>query len=284
MISNNNSYKNIKSCGPRPLPAPFTVQNIFSAHDYRWENKFYFAGESHKYHEVVYVKEGEITVSEDDRIYRLSKGGLIVHAPYEFHRISTDTGAHVLLFSFECEQRLPEKIYDGFFVLSIEEEAEFSRLFERIFTFFHGTAESCVSERAAAEIPSLLPAFFFSLTTENHTHSSSALSKSEEEYRRCVELMKASVYENLTLDELAARNHLSVSYLKQLFSRYAGVGAKAYYTTLRLNETIRLLESGISVTEVASRLCFSSPEYLSLFFKKHLGTPPGRWRSRNKLN
>ena len=284
MISYNSDRENTKTSGPKPLPLPFTVQNVFSAHDYMWRSKFYFSGESHKYHEIVYVADGEITVSEDDRIYHLKKDELIVHAPYEFHRISTENGAHVLIFSFECDELLPEEIYDGFFILTIEEKAAFERLFQRVYAFFHGEPGDGERERAAKEIPSLLPAFFFTLAAESHSHSSSTHSKSEEEYRKTVETMRAAVYESLSLYEIAARNHLSVSYLKQLFSRYAGVGAKTYYTTLRLNEAIRLLEGGMSVAEVASRLNFSSPEYFSLFFKKQVGTPPGKWRSRNKTN
>jgi quercetin dioxygenase-like cupin family protein len=85
----------------------------------------YFSGESHKYHEVVFVMDGEVTISEDDRIYYLSKGDLIVHAPYEFHRIATDKGAQILLFSFDTDEAFPDKLYDGFFVLSEEEKIEF---------------------------------------------------------------------------------------------------------------------------------------------------------------
>ena len=48
------------------------------------------------------------------------------------------------------------------------------------------------------------------------------------------------------------------------------------------DEAIKLLEDGEAVTEVSAKLNFSSPEYFSLFFKKHTGLPPGRWRSELK--
>ena len=59
-------------------------------------------------------------------------------------------------------------------------------------------------------------------------------------------------------------------------------GVKQYYATIRLNEAIKLLEEGEAVTEVSAKLNFSSAEYFSLFFKKHTGLPPGRWRSELK--
>lgn len=170
-------------------------------------------------------------------------------------------------------------MYDGFFVLSIEEEAAFCRLFEKIYTFFHENAED---GSAALEISAFLPAFLLSVASTHKGHHTSAHSKSEEEYKRLVEAMQSTVSENLSFEELAQRCHTSVSYVKHLFHRYAGVGAKSYYTTLRLNETLKLLDEGVTVAEIARRLNFSSPEHLSLFFKKHMGTPPGRYRSQGK--
>jgi AraC-like DNA-binding protein/mannose-6-phosphate isomerase-like protein (cupin superfamily) len=275
MISYNFISPNDKNFGTKLLPHPIAVSNIYTAHNFNWKKKFYFSGESHKYHEAVFVLEGEVTVSEDDRIYHLKSGDFIVHAPYEFHRISTDTGAQVLLFSFETEGAFPNEVYDGFFALSIEEEAAFCRLFDKIYTFYHGEAED---GGCALEIASALPAFLLSLATPHRAHHASAHSKSEEEYKKLVEAMRDSVRENLSLEEIAERCHTSVRYVKHLFHRYADVGAKSYYTTLRLNETVRLLDEGVTVAEIARRLNFSSPEYMSLFFKKHTGKTPAEYK------
>ena len=89
------------------------------------------------------------------------------------------TGAQVLLFSFETEGAFPNEVYDGFFALSIEEEAAFCRLFDKIYTFYHGEAED---GGCALEIASALPAFLLSLATPHRAHHASARSKSEEEY------------------------------------------------------------------------------------------------------
>ncbi len=280
MISYNNISHGDMLAGSKPLPSPIIIKNLYSAHNYKWENKFYFSGESHKYHEVVYILAGEVTISEEDRIYHLRQGELIVHEPYEFHRIATDTGAHVLLFSFESEGLFPGLIYEGFFRLTVEEQTAYCRLFDKIYAFYH-RADS-IDDYLSLEISSLLPSFLLSLSSAHCANQSSASSKSEKEYKLLAETMKGVVCENLSLEDIAAKTHISVSYAKYLFRRYAGVGAKRYYTALRLNEAIRLLEEGESVTEVAAKLNFSSPEYFSLFFKKHTGLPPGRWRDKNK--
>ena len=97
------------------------------------------------------------------------------------------------------------------------------------------------------------------------------------EYTRLVETMNKAIYENLSLEELAAARHISISYIKQLFKRYAGISPKAYYARLRCTEAIRQLQAGSSVTEVSDALHFSSPSYFSAFFKKMTGQPPARY-------
>ena len=281
MFSYNKFDADYHKSGVKPLPSPLVVSNIFSAHHYNWKEKFNFSGESHKYHEAVFVYEGEVTVSEDDRIYHLSERSLILHAPYEFHRIATDTGAKVMLFSFETEELFPEAVYDGFFVLSIEEAESYRRLFDKIYEFYH-LEQSPPDPTLALEIASLLPSFFLSLSKAHSTHHSAVQSRSEAEYKKIVEVMRESVSKNLSLEDVAKEVHMSVSYLKHLFHKYAGVGAKHYYATLRLNEVIKLLECDLSIAEIAARLNFSSPEYLSLFFKKHTGLPPGKFKSQNR--
>ena len=281
MILDNLVAPTDEDCGIKTLQPPFVVKNIFTAHRYIWKDKYYYLGESHKFHEVVYILNGDVTISEDDSIYYLTKGDLIVHAPYEFHKIATDARAEVLIFSFDSNELFPDAVYDGFFVLSLEEEQNFCRLFDKIYNFYHYEKDVKDFKALSKEIASALPAFFYNLASTHKTYHSGIRSRSEEEYKSIVEIMKRNLYENLSLEEIAEQNHTSLSYVKHLFHRYAGVGAKSYYSTLRLNESIKLLEKGIPVSEVAEMLNFSSPEYFSHFFKKHMGLPPAKWKNQN---
>ena len=285
MISDNKSAGIGKEQKEVPLSAPISISTVFSAWDHLWNENYSFSGESHKYHEVVYVVSGEVTVTEDDRIFRLQKGNLIVHAPYEFHRISTENGARVLVFTFDTDFHFPYELYSGYFTLNETERRIIEEIFKTVHTFYRQATEggAGVDTYLQQEIASAVPAFLLSLVrTHTSNLSSHVMSKSEEEYKCIVDTMKRTVNDNLSLEDIAALNHVSVSYVKKLFQRYAGIGAKEYYSTLRYNEVIRLCESGAPIAEIAERLNFSSPEYLSLFFKKRMGVPPGRWRNTKK--
>ena len=90
--------------------------------------------------------------------------------------------------------------------------------------------------------------------------------------------MRENVMQNLPLTEIAALCYVSVSYLKLLFRKYAGASPKEYYSNLRLTEAILLIKEGLSTTEIAERMKFSSPNYFCSFFKKRTGVTPSEYR------
>ena len=90
-------------------------------------------------------------------------------------------------------------------------------------------------------------------------------------------VMQQGLYENLTLEQIATACHISTSYLKVLFARYAGISPKAYYLKMRYNEALNLLKKGLSATEVATKMNFSSPSYFSAFMKRYAGLPPAKY-------
>ena len=52
----------------------------------------------------LYILDGELCVSADERIYNMSQGELIFHKPLEFHKfiVNNPKGATVLTFSFSA--------------------------------------------------------------------------------------------------------------------------------------------------------------------------------------
>ena len=96
------------------------------------------------------------------------------------------------------------------------------------------------------------------------------------EYQRIVSFMSKNILENLTLEDVASRTNISVSYMKILFKTYAGIGPKSYYNLLRVQKATELLNKGASITEVSLAMNFSSANYFSVFFKRETGSPPSQ--------
>ncbi|HIS78036.1 MAG TPA: helix-turn-helix domain-containing protein [Candidatus Caccousia stercoris] len=93
------------------------------------------------------------------------------------------------------------------------------------------------------------------------------------------ELLDRSLYEPVTVDDLAAAVGLSPSQLTRVFSARFGVTPYRYLLSRRL-ETARLLLRGtaLPVREIAFRLCFSDEHYFSSLFRRKTGQTPSAYR------
>ncbi len=262
---------------------PFQIKVLNTAFDFHWNSEFSYRGESHDFGEVVCVMDGEVEVVEDQNVYLLHAGHLIYHAPMEFHRIRSfgDTHPHVMVMSFEHEGTLPSKLKDGVFFLTPTELEEYRNIFLRFYHIINHRDEYFKEDPYQdAEAAWSLSAFLTRLSQKHTPHRHLSNTPMAEEYHKIIETMQRGVCENLTLPEIAARNAVSVSTIKNLFRIYAGISPKDYYSRLRGSEALRLLTKGKSIEEISEALNFSSPCYFSLFFKKQFGMPPGQYRHK----
>ncbi len=266
----------------RYVHSAFDIVGYCSAHDYKWDENFVFNGEAHDLWEIVCVTEGAVEVTEDEKVYSLSAGDMILHAPLEFHRIRSSRGTSPSLYviSFKSVGELSPRLRDGVFSLDEGYLREYSRIFKKISTFLADTdAYADFGYEAAA----LLKAFLISLGRYGEAESRISNVQSALEYQKAVRLMTEGVCENLTLAEIAAKSYISVSYMKLLFKKYAGISPKSYYSNLRVQYAAALLRDGASVESVAERMNFSSPNYFSVFFKQRSGKTPSEYR-RDAIN
>jgi len=258
---------------------PFVIKRVNTGYDYKWDSTFDFAGETHDSWEFVCVLEGEVEIVEEHNVYKLCAGNFIAHAPLEFHRIksSNNTSPHLFVVSFVHEGIMPKSLSEGVFFLSHEEIEELSVIMKDILECLWKDHEK--SETLGAEAALLLSSFAVKLVRRHHPHRTFASSKSAENYRKVIQVMQNSLYENLSLEEISSICAMSTSSIKALFRTYAGIGPKTYYTNMRATEAMRLLGEGKSVEETSDMLNFSSVGYFSYFFKKYFGQPPSFYKN-----
>lgn len=91
--------------------------------------------------------------------------------------------------------------------------------------------------------------------------------------------------ENLTLDDLADVVHVSKYYLSHSFSKAYDTSPINYLLSCRIRESLYLLtETGLSLSEIARTLGFSSPSYFSQSFRRIQGISPMQYRMQNRQN
>ena len=256
------------------IQKPFELTAFFTVFRQTHEAGFTYPGESHRFWEIVYVAAGGIQAIENTEVYELKEGDMILHAPMEFHSIRNhrDTPAKVLITTFSVAGTLPDSLSGGIFALSAKERAEYETLFRRLESFWTQPTDGLDGLLCANRLSAFLIELAGSSSAQRMVSSHSAL-----EYRRVMQAMNENLYTNCTLHELAQELSISVSYMKMLFQRYGGISPKAYYSQLRCNEAVRLLQSGLPAAEVAEKMNFSSPNYFSTFIRRQTGSLPSRY-------
>ena len=96
---------------------------------------------------------------------------------------------------------------------------------------------------------------------------------------QAIRLMEAHVGQPLTTAAIARRAGVAARTLEMIFRRSIGETPGAYYLRLRLNAARRLvLDTRVTMAEIALRTGFSSAAAFSRAFSKAFGQPPARLR------
>lgn len=263
----------------REIKTKFRIESVGCTFDRIFPKDFDFQGESHDFSEIVYVSSGRVQITENERVYLLGGGDMIIHAPMEFHRIKSDADSspHVINLSVRVSGELPGELYKGVFHLDEEKHEEFMRCFRRAHIFVTKNGESENGQYVADAVS----AFLLSVCSQPTETNALLTDASALLYKKLVRDMQSAVCMSISLETLAAQNYISVSYVKKLFRIYANESPKKFYDSLRINEATLLLKRGMSVAEISERMNFSSPNFFTMFFKKHTGMTPSEYK-RNK--
>ncbi|WP_285423777.1 AraC family transcriptional regulator [Pseudomonas sp. efr-133-TYG-103a] len=96
---------------------------------------------------------------------------------------------------------------------------------------------------------------------------------------RAIETMRDGLDKAFDLGRLASQASMSVSHFSRLFSKATGRSPSRYFIHLRM-ETARqlLLESDLSILQVALEVGYASPSHFAQVFKRHSGVTPREYR------
>ena len=95
-----------------------------------------------------------------------------------------------------------------------------------------------------------------------------------------IRLMADATEETLSTAEIADRLGISTRQLERLFGRYLQCSPKKYATTIRLNKARNLLlQTEISITEIAQACGFGSASHFSRVYRERYGVSPSLQRA-----
>ncbi|MBQ7335414.1 MAG: glucosamine-6-phosphate deaminase [Clostridia bacterium] len=244
-----------------------------------FEKYYEYSGERHPFYELVYVVDGTVGVTAGDEVYTLGKGQVLLHQPDEFHRhwSEFESAPRVRNLSFFAAA-VPSY---GVRVLQPTEE-ECGELMQICDAAAQGLAAN--DRNLLNETRVRLELWMLRMTrTEGEAVVRPSL-PSALRYAEIVNVLHAHLKEPLSAQEIAALCNISLSALKKIFTRYAGMGVSRYFTEMKMRYAAERLQAGMRVGEVAAMLGYYDQNYFSTVFRRVMGASPGTFRVTEKKN
>ncbi len=267
-----------------------SVNKLYTLFKKHFENGYNFTGEMHDFWECMYVLNGSMRVSADENVCTLTAGEMIVLKPFQLHKFSVDdeNGVTLFIFSFSMTGELCKKmdgrayqldnsqieIIDKFIEyvdleLSGNSNVEHTKFYWNILTYFENN--DIFLQTVANNICRIM------LMLLSGARSLSKIKTHETElFNRALNIMNDNIMSDISVTMLAKSLDISVSSLKRLFDKYAGISVHKYFLTLKIKKATFMLKSGTPVNEVADKLNFSSQGYFSAAYKRETGKNPSQ--------
>ncbi|MBR7133102.1 MAG: helix-turn-helix transcriptional regulator [Clostridia bacterium] len=270
------------------------IDRFYSAFRRYYGQGYGFKGEIHNFWECLYVISGSLQVSADERIYNMSAGDIIFHMPLELHKFTvlSENGADIFVFSFSLEGAMAHYMEKKLFTLNDREKRLIGEMLEYM---EQGFTKVCLGERKFSykqyiEPMEILPLYsqtvvaylyrlILFLIDENGVTAFST-EPDAEIFKKAVDFMVSNICGKLSVGDFARHCNVSEAGIKRIFAKYSGVGVHKYFLTLKIKTATELLNSGMSVGQVAEKLGFSSQGYFSATFKRETGELPSEYFGR----
>lgn len=264
------------------------ITDMYSLFKIHCDKGYNFAGETHDFWECVYVADGSMCVSADERVYNLSKGEVIFHKPMELHKfhIEDEEGADLVIFSFSAVGELTSFLKDKVFKLSIEQNEIMHSLTKYMQCLGKDDSKTTAyvkkfdenpvySQRIATYIQMLVLSL-----ADGGTVSDVSLAPDAMVFNKAVSYMNKRAYDKAPISDIAHYCNVSDAGIKRIFSKYAGMSVHKYYLKIKFKIAADLLEKGESVSTVSHILGFSSQAYFSKSFKREMGYYASEFRKQ----
>ena len=243
--------------------------------------EFRFEGESHPFWEMVYVREGRVGVSADERIYSLSSGDIMLHKPMEFHRIWSEEGEFPRfdVITFEADGPLVKELEELTLKLDEADMILLERCVDvgiKAFKFNIGRViTDVIDEKLGQSYCNSLESFLLSIVSRKSPEKLPIeSSRNSRMFSDIVLYLRDNIDKKLCVEQIAERFFVSPSKIKNLFTKYSGMGVISYFSNMKILEAQKLLREGFTVSETAERLGFANQFYFSSVFKKNTRLSP----------
>lgn len=240
----------------------------------------------HNYFELYYMINGECRYFVENKILNVKPNSIVLIPRGVPHKTDYDCKSvyRILLFfssDYICSPILTE-LYRVFphnvFEPNTEQIEQINSILEKI-EKEHKKGDVFSFELIKGYLTELFTLVLRSkLSTEGNLHKEGNIIIDD-----AMKYIAENYSEEITLTEISKRCAMSVSRFSRLFKKVTGFGFKEYLNSIRIKQANQyLINTDMSVCEIAYACGFNDSNYFSTSFKKANGMPPLKFRKENK--
>lgn len=247
----------------------------------------------HDVYEIYYLISGTRRQLVDNRIYDIQKGDMILIPKNSVHKTACiDRNPHIrYLLSFSdlfiqsiCREMGPDTVDTVFQTVKLtvpESRRDYVRnLFDKI---SEESQNGNTDQYSAMLIKNYLAELFAFLIRhrKNEPAAEGAEEIREAKIQQAAKFICDRYSQNITLRDAAESVYMSETYFSKKFKKVTGLNFSEYLTSIRLQQADKLLlETNLSVADVADRCGFCDANYFGDVFRKAKGISPLKYRKQ----
>ena len=243
-----------------------------------------YAPHLHNHLELVGMIEGKAMAYVEEKVYEINSGDAFFIFPNQIHHYEKIADENYILLLFPMDI-LPE--YTSVFQSKVPKSAlipgalknrHVLRSMQEILALKDSTESGSYRDYLTKGYLLILFGQLFDLSElEDTPHVDVQTVKLLLDY--CIGHYK----EEISLDQVASRLHLSKFYISHLFSQKLHLSYSDYIRSLRISEACRLLtETSLGITEISYQVGFPTPRTFNRAFLKYVGRTPREYRYQKK--
>lgn len=242
---------------------------------------------THKYYELLYLIEGDISYLIGDKLYKAVPGDIFITAPGQEHGISFNSNEnyarHFIQFSDEVLSHMPQKLYTNFTKNLCNNcnriPAEIVKKYN-LGLYFNNVRNHLVKD-------SVMDDFMFRTYTMQLVAVLNSVSVDEillhfDEKPIILELKDyiiKNIKNELSLDTIAAKFFMSKYHMCHIFRNETGMTIKNYINLQRIARARELLLNGSMPADIAKQCGFNDYSTFYRTFKRYTGFSPAEIRT-----
>ena len=268
----------------------------FSHYNFKESSKLYsFVGlHWHSEIEMLYVKNGAISVTVEERKYVLNRGDIIFIEPEKIHTVNSfllPLEYDAAVFSASALSLNSEHFFGRDIIMPIiNGGAEFSGIIDSSFKDYEkllSQAEILLNKESskAAVFAALIGIISIIYDGGYIKKSSGQISKYSHDIKKCLEYISENYSRKIKLSELSDLIHVSENYFCGYFKKFTGIPPFEQINETRVKKAAALLsDSDLTVSEIAVKCGFENLSYFTRKFKSIIGCTPIDYRkAKNRV-